>query len=78
MMEVIKSHNHHMHNRQEELRPSIGSEEIKELAKEIWLNLKQLPSHLKYIFLDEKDEFLATMSECLNTLEEDKLFKILH
>ncbi|XP_073225623.1 uncharacterized protein [Cicer arietinum] len=41
------------------------------------MELKQLPHHLKYIFLGEKDKNPAIVSASLSGLQEDKLLRIL-
>ena len=40
-------------------------------------DLKQLPSHLKYLFLGENKTFPVIISSSLTTLQEEKLFEIL-
>ncbi|KAM2536101.1 hypothetical protein TB2_021841 [Malus domestica] len=41
------------------------------------LELKPLPSHLKYVFLGEQETLLVIISSSLTTQEEDKLVRVL-
>lgn len=41
------------------------------------IELKMLPSHLKYVFLEEDGEKLVIISSSLSKVEEAKLVKVL-
>ena len=41
------------------------------------LGVKWLPSHLKYAFLDDLSSFLVITSSELNSMEEEKLLRVL-
>ena len=41
------------------------------------LELKVLPSHLKYAFLDDLSSFPVIISSALNSVEEEKLLRVL-
>ena len=64
------------------LRPYIEALDDNEfkLAKEEppKLELKQLPSHLRYAFLSDRDIYLVIVSASLSGVEEEKLLKVLH
>ncbi|MCI29729.1 hypothetical protein A2U01_0050938, partial [Trifolium medium] len=54
-------------------------EELKDESKpvEVKLELKTLPSHLKYVFLEEGDNNPVIISNSLSTLEENSLIQVL-
>nr|KYP32882.1 Retrovirus-related Pol polyprotein from transposon 17.6 [Cajanus cajan] len=58
---------------------SVHIEDLKEEGEVITpkLELKILPSHLKYVFLEEGGSKLVIISSSLSTLEEEKLVKVL-
>ncbi|CAJ2645795.1 unnamed protein product [Trifolium pratense] len=76
MLEALPSYNRRTPTRWEELHPK---EEVvmEESKKGPIVELKQLPSHLKYVFLGERDEYPAIISANLSSLEEEKLLRIL-
>ncbi|PNX58540.1 hypothetical protein L195_g059243, partial [Trifolium pratense] len=54
------------------------SGELKEEASAPYAHeLKELPTHLKYVFLSEKSMHPAIISSSLNALEEEKLLRVL-
>lgn len=76
MLEAFPSYNRRTPTRWEELHPK--EEVVVENSKKASVvELKQLPSHLKYVFLDEKEKCPAIISASLSKLEEEKLLRVL-
>lgn len=76
MLEAFPSYNRRTPTRWEELHPK--EEVVVENSKKASVvELKQLPSHLRYVFLDEKEKCPAIISASLSKLEEEKLLRVL-
>jgi hypothetical protein len=67
MLEAIPPVDRRTRTRWEDLKPN----------KAPIVELKQLPSHLKYVFLGEWDEYPAIINANLSSLEEENLLGIL-
>ncbi|MCI01180.1 hypothetical protein A2U01_0022205, partial [Trifolium medium] len=76
MLEAIPPVDRRTPTRWEDLKPKEEGA-IEKPKKAPVVELKQLPSHLKYVFLGERDEYPAIISANLSSLEEEKLLKIL-
>ena len=61
--------------RWEELRPKTSSESKQDIKKGI--ELKQLPEHLKYVFLDNEEKCPAIINSGLRETQEGELIKVL-
>ncbi|XP_058765799.1 uncharacterized protein LOC131639312 [Vicia villosa] len=66
---------HSRPQRWEELKPEVSSEEKQDIKKGI--ELKQLPEHLKYIFLDNEEKCPAIINSGLREIQEEELLKVL-
>ncbi|GJU33337.1 putative nucleotidyltransferase, ribonuclease H [Tanacetum coccineum] len=64
------------HDNWEPIRPNLFSTNTIEAEKQP-LKLKELPSHLKYAFLNNKQEFPVIISSLLNSQEKESLLKVL-
>ncbi|XP_050889339.1 uncharacterized protein LOC127094561 [Lathyrus oleraceus] len=66
---------HSRPQRWEELRPKVSPEEKQDIKKGI--ELKQLPEHLKYVFLDNEEKCPAIINSGLREIQEEELIKVL-
>ncbi|XP_073222429.1 uncharacterized protein [Cicer arietinum] len=74
MLEASPSYSPCFPTRWEELK---GNEDKPSEKKTPLVELKQLPLHLKYVFLGEEDKNAAIISASLSELQEEKLLRIL-
>nr|XP_027188638.1 uncharacterized protein LOC113785794 [Cicer arietinum] len=74
MLEASPSYSPRFPTRWEELK---GDEDKPSEKKTPLIELKQLPLHLKYVFLGEEDKNPAIISASLSELQEEKMLRIL-
>ncbi|XP_012575639.1 uncharacterized protein [Cicer arietinum] len=76
MLEESPSYSPRFPTRWEKLKGD-EDESLEKNKEKSHIELKQLPPHLKYVFLGEKDKNSAIISASLSDLQEDKLLRIL-